>query len=73
MGLNSPWAKSIDIIALQLVKKWLVIKSMGLSVFCANSIDIITFQTAEINLQGLTQWELLPLGPTLLWLLTGRQ
>ena len=49
MGLSSPRAESIDIIALQPAKKLLVIKPMGLSVPWDKSLGIIAFQTAKIN------------------------
>ena len=49
MDLSSPWDDSLDIIALQPVKKWLRINKMGLSSPWANYIDIITLQTAKIN------------------------
>ena len=49
MGLSSPWADSIDIIALHPVKKWLGINPMVISVPWDDSIDIIAFRTANIN------------------------
>ena len=66
MGLSAPWADSLDIITFQPVKKWPWVKPMVLSVPWNNYIDIVSLHTAKINLQGLTQWALVPLGATLL-------
>ena len=66
MGLSAPLGDYLDIIALQTVKKRLGINPMGLSVPWYDSFDIISFQTTKINGQELTQWALVPLGPTLL-------
>ena len=49
MGLIAPWFDSLDIIALQPVKKLLWVNRIGLSVPMENYLDIIAFQTAKIN------------------------
>ena len=49
MGLSAPWDDSLDIIALQPVKKCLEINQMGVSVPCSNSLYINFFQTDKIN------------------------
>ena len=69
MGLSDPWYDSLDIIALKPVKKCLGINPMGLSVPWDDSLDIIATQKSKINLYGLTQWALVPLGKNLLMLL----
>ena len=49
MGLSDPRYESLDIIALQPVKKWLGINPMGISAPWADSIDIIALHKAKIN------------------------
>ena len=49
MVLSTPWADSLDIIALLPVKKLTWVNPMGLSVLMANSLYIIYFQTDKIN------------------------
>ena len=56
MGLSAPWADSLDIIALQLVKKWMGINPMGLSAPWDDYLDIISLQTDKINCEVLTQY-----------------
>ena len=54
MSLSAPWADSLDIIALNPVKKIPEINPMGLSAPWSDSIDIFALQTAK-NCHGLTQ------------------
>ena len=49
MVLSAPWAESLDIIALQTVKKLPWVNPMVISVPMVDSLDIISFQTAKIN------------------------
>ena len=70
MGIISPWADYLVIISLQTVKKSLEINPMGLSAPWDDYLDIIALNPVNNNCQGLTQWALVPLGPTLLILLT---
>ena len=49
MGLSSPWADSLDIIALNPVKKLPWVIPMVLSIPMDDSIDIIDLQKAAIN------------------------
>ena len=49
MGLSVPCNDSLDIIALQPVKKLPWVIPMGLSVLMTNSFDIIALQTEKIN------------------------
>ena len=47
MVLSAHWYDSLDIIALNLVKKWLGINPLGLSVPWLDSLDIFSFQTTK--------------------------
>ena len=69
MVLSDPWVDSIVNIALQQVKQFLGINVMGLSAYWADSLDNIALDPVKNNCQGLTQWALVPLGPTPLLLL----
>ena len=65
MGLSDPRSDSIEIIALQPVKKLIGINPMRLSSRWEESLDIIALKSVKKH-QGLTQWDLVALGLTLL-------
>ena len=64
-GLSAPREDSLDMISLRTLKN-LWINPMVLSAHRANSLGIIDLQTFTQIFEGLTQWDLVPLGMTLL-------
>ena len=65
MGISDPLDESIKVIILKRVKiKLIETNSIGLSAPRADSLEIIDLQTVQ-HYWGLTQWALLPLGPTI--------
>ena len=48
MGISVPCYEYLDIIAFKPVQKLLGINLMGLSVHCANSIDIVALHTSNL-------------------------
>ena len=68
MGLSAPWAASLNIIAQNPVRKLIGNNPTALMFPWAGYIDIIALQTVK-NGKELTQWDLVPIGTTLLILL----
>ena len=64
MGLGAPWYKYHEIIALQPVKKLQGMDPMGLNAHWDDYLEMIYLQSVK-KCKVLTQWNLVPLGPTL--------